>query len=91
MGNKLVRFICKRCGKQVAINKHKYSGHYCRKCKMQLAYSNEEMVNEANEKRKQTNIEKYGVDNPQKLEEVREKTKQTNIEKYGTEYTFNKE
>ena len=35
------------------------------------------------EKRKQTNIEKYGVEIPQQLSDVKEKAKQTHIEKYG--------
>ncbi len=34
---------------------------------------------------KQTNIERYGVDNPAKNKEIKEKTKKTNLEKYGVE------
>lgn len=36
-----------------------------------------------NNKRKQTNLEKYGVDNPFKSEEIKDKIKQANLEKYG--------
>jgi hypothetical protein len=36
-------------------------------------------------KRKQTNLEKYGVDNPRKSKIVQHKIKQTNLEKYGVE------
>lgn len=35
-------------------------------------------------RRKESNLKKYGVDNPAKSEEVKEKTKATCIEKYGT-------
>jgi len=38
------------------------------------------------EKRKNTNILKYGVDNPAKSLLVKEKVKQTNIKNFGTEY-----
>ena len=34
-------------------------------------------------KRKETCLEKYGVDNPAKCSTIKEKIKQTNIEKYG--------
>ncbi len=37
------------------------------------------------EKRKQTCLEKYGVEHPMKIKEIREKHKQTCMEKYGTE------
>ena len=39
----------------------------------------------SNEKRKQTNIKKYGGPAPQSSKVVREKTKQTNLSKYGVE------
>jgi hypothetical protein len=38
-------------------------------------------------KRKQTNLDKYGVDNASKSAASKEKAKQTNIERYGVEYT----
>ena len=37
------------------------------------------------EKTRQTNIERYGVDNPSKSKEVQEKIKRTNIERYGVD------
>ncbi len=37
-------------------------------------------------RRLETNIEKYGVENPSSLKEVREKVKNTNLQKYGVEY-----
>lgn len=40
------------------------------------------------EKRKNTCINKYGIDNPIKLDIFKEKIKNTNLDRYGTEYTF---
>lgn len=39
-------------------------------------------------KRKETNKERYGVDNVAKNENIKEKIKETNLEKYGTKSTF---
>ena len=36
-------------------------------------------------KQKETNLKKYGVDNPFKLKEVQDQIKQTNLNKYGFE------
>ena len=36
------------------------------------------------QKRKQTNLEKYGVEFAQQASEIKDRTKQTNLEKYGT-------
>lgn len=38
-----------------------------------------------NEKRKKTNLEKYGTEFPTQNKSVKEKTKQTNLQRYGTE------
>ena len=38
------------------------------------------------EKRRESNIKKYGVDNPSKSKEIRDKIERTNIEKYGVKY-----
>jgi len=37
-------------------------------------------------KRRETNLKRYGVDNPSKNEEIQNKIKETNLEKYGVEY-----
>ena len=42
--------------------------------------------NEANNKREQTNLIKYGASNVYAAESVKKKIKQTNLNKYGTEY-----
>ena len=43
---------------------------------------------ETQNKIKETNIEKYGVDNPLKNSKIRDKMKSTNLEKYGDEIMF---
>ena len=44
------------------------------------------------EKRKETNLQKYGVENVNQLNVVQEKSKQTNLQKYGAEFPIqNKE
>ena len=40
---------------------------------------------------KETNLNKYGVSNPNKLLSIREKIKETNLNKYGTEFSFQNE
>ena len=42
--------------------------------------------NKLKEKRKSTNLEKWGVDNPSKLKEIKEKVIETNRKKFGTEW-----
>jgi osmotically-inducible protein OsmY len=39
-------------------------------------------------KRKKTNLEKWGVENPMKLESVKDKIKQTSLDRYGVENVF---
>ena len=52
---------------------------------MTKSYFSKERKIEINEKRKNTNLLKYGVDNVLCLPEIREKIKQTNLEKYGVD------
>ena len=51
--------------------------------KLQLTNCDETKRNAIVEKRKNTCLEKYGVDNPGKSEEVKEKIKNTNMQRYG--------
>ena len=44
------------------------------------------LLDVAPEKRKQTNMERYGVENTFQSEEKKQKIKQTSLEKYGTEH-----
>ena len=38
------------------------------------------------EKARESNLEKYGVDNPNKLEDIKNRKRKTNLNKYGVEY-----
>ncbi len=62
-----------------------YTKGYTIRCSRKCMY-NDELVKE---KRKRTNIEKYGVSSFTKTKEYIEKTKKTNIEKYGVEFYLN--
>jgi len=46
---------------------------------------------EIKEKRKQTNLDRYGVENPFQSELVKNKSKQTNLDRYGVENPFQSE
>lgn len=48
-------------------------------------------ISRSNEKRKATNLSRYGTETPQCLESAREKMKQTCLKKYGTEFAFQSE
>lgn len=56
-----------------------------RRTKEEKYSSHEEYVKKTNEKRKQTNLEKFGTDNPFKSKEIKDKIRRTNIERYGVE------
>jgi len=71
--------MCSECGKEtkfIDLGKgyHKFCSYKCS--------SNSK---EVKEKKKETCIEKYGVENPSQSEEIKEKIKETCLEKYGTE------
>ncbi len=73
--NTHIQFICK-CGneyKKKLVQIINVSGAYCKKCTM----------NNRLEKTKQTNLQKYGVENPFQLEEFKNKSKEAMMEKYG--------
>jgi hypothetical protein len=71
-----IEFICK-CGKCNTKNFRTItqSGLYCKDC----------MKINSNDKRKQTWLNKYGVENPSLLKEIIDKMKATCLEKYGNE------
>ena len=48
-------------------------------------YGIKKSLEKSKEKRRQTNLEKYGCENPFQSDEIKEKIKQTNLEKYGCE------
>ena len=53
------------------------------KCNITWNNKSEDEIKEIQNKIKETNIEKYGVENVFQSEEIKEKIKQTNINKYG--------
>jgi len=59
----------------------KDGGLYCKKC----------TIKNAKEKRKTTNLEKYGVANAVQYKETQDKIKKNNLEKYGVEHHFSRE
>jgi hypothetical protein len=72
-----VNFICK-CGQENNKNftvAYKQGGFKCKECTNKQRYT----------KYKQSNLEKYGVENLFQLKDIKEKIKQTNLEKYGVE------
>ena len=73
-------FICKHCGKPVGLNAtHGYKTFCNNKCQTEYIANS----NNIKEKRKQTCLKKYGVDNCTKTELCRLKMKKTNYSKYG--------
>jgi len=75
-----------KCGKKTTFNRSFKDG-YKKYCSSKCAQSD----NETKEKRKKTNIEKYGVDNVSKNENIKNKTKKTNLKKYGSVSSFQNE
>ena len=57
-------------------------------CKISISNKTNKEKESIKEKRKQTNLEKYGVENPYQSEDIKDKIKQQNIEKYGVEYSL---
>ena len=88
---------CPDCGKMVKVVETSYAEflkHGPRRCKecsvryraeMQKSKSVTDKTS-VSEKRKQTNLQKYGVEYPSQLEQIKNKTKQTNFERYGVEH-----
>lgn len=78
---------CQQCNSKypTIINRLYLTGFICKKCKISNTKKNasKEFKEEIQKKRKQTCLEKYGVDNVFKAEEIKEKSKETLVEKYG--------
>ena len=92
--------LCKTCNESVLINV--YSSYCSRKCsngselvtnKMKKKWKDKSLadVKEIQDKRRSTNLEKYGVDIASKLPEVIEKNKQTHIQNWGDYAMRNKD
>ena len=72
-----VPLVCKSCGKEMSVDEAKKGKKYCSfKCGIS---------NEAQEKRKQTCLEKYGYSTPLLNQDCKEKSKKTCLEKFGQE------
>ena len=90
--------LCKcGCGQEVLSETAKYiSGHNSRgkivsketiqKIKLSLSNRSVDEIQNSNNKRKTTNIQKYGVDTPTKSEIIKKKIKETIFNKYGVFY-----
>jgi len=75
-------FLCK-CGERTKFNRNWLDG-YKKNCSAKCAQSNVS----TKEKRKNTTLEKWGVDNIAKLDSVKEKQAKTNLDKWGTKSSF---
>jgi hypothetical protein len=76
------QFLCK-CGNVTTFNKNWLDG-YRQSCSPKCSQSS----NVTKEKRKNTNLEKYGVDNVAKNDIIKKKTVETNLVRYGTKSSF---
>lgn len=75
----LVQLECATCKKPLEITTP--IARASKYCSLKCSHSNSEVK----EKRKQTSIERYGVDNPSKNSDVKDAIKQTSIERYGVD------
>lgn len=72
---------CVVCNAPTTFNKSKGTfNKYCANLKNRSCASKDKRLQD---KRRETNIKKYGVDNPLKSSDIREKIYKTNIKKYG--------
>ena len=78
--------ICKVCSNRVTFHKNWLDG-YREYCSTKCSQTNPK----TKEKRKETTIRKWGVDNIAKLYSIKEKQAETNLKKYGTKSTFQNE
>ena len=79
---KKVKFICKQCGcESIKTFRSLRLDFLCSICVNRINQLNPEIQN----KKKQTCLKKYGVDNYNKTDECKNKIKQTYLKKYGVE------
>jgi hypothetical protein len=74
--------VCSECGRKTNFNR--ISKGYYKYCSNICAQNSKEIK----EKKKQTNIKKFGAENPFQSEEIKEKIKQVNIQKYGVKHVL---
>lgn len=78
--NNITEVVSCYCGKPV--NYLKYSIGYSKRCSKECVWNDKSVI----DKRKNTCLKKYGVDNFTKTNEYLEKTKSTNNKKYGKDF-----
>ena len=71
------------CGERTSFNRNWLDG-YKKYCSPKCSQSN----NSTKEKRRRTNIERYGVDNVAKLDKIKDKMEETNLKRYGKKSSF---
>ncbi|MGZ8924270.1 MAG: DUF7487 domain-containing protein [Nitrososphaeraceae archaeon] len=76
--NKFEPLLCPICTKKI-LNWSRHTNTYKKVCSLQCATKDEN----SKQKRKQTCLEKYGVENPSRANESKERQQKTHIEKYG--------
>ena len=82
--NNLKKIYCIYCNTEIYVQKFSANKQACKECLI-LGYNNPDgrTKTQANEKRKKTLQEKYGVDNCRKINGTTEKINKTCFEKYG--------
>ena len=92
--------ICPICGKSFMMDsrqlkKHKEGiakaitcGRKCASAFVNLVYGNPSTRPEVKEKKKQSSLKKYGVENVFQAKEIKQKSKETNLRKRGVEYAM---
>ena len=74
--------LCKNCGNEFITKRH--TKQHCSKECFQIYRKRPDILIETIRKRKESNLKKYGVDNPAKNLRIKEKAKKTCQLKYGT-------
>ena len=75
--------LCKICGNVLLF--YDRGNHYRKTCGSDECKKACIISDEAKEHRKQTNIDRYGTENPFSSEIIKEKIKKTNVERYGVD------
>ena len=78
--------LCPVCGKKITFKKVTHNSYiiWNTYCSMECSKSKDARKIQ-HDKMKQTNLERYGVENPFQSEQIKDKIKQTCLEKYGVE------
>jgi hypothetical protein len=77
-----LHIFCKKCGNKNCF--YCFNRGYSYYCSLKCAHNSKEVMN----KKKQTFMKNYGVDNPNKCRKVREKVEQTSLQRCGYKCNF---